>query len=389
MPNLASEKLCTGCTACASICQKKCIEMKTNQDGFAFPQITKSAFCMECGRCVQVCPILSRSKANSTLPSAYAAFSKDILLRDESSSGGVFTEISRFIIEKMGVVYGAAYNEKFGVYHCCVDNMIDLAKLRGAKYSESYLGNTLLDILKRVKQNQYVLFTGTPCQVAGLKAFLKKKYDNLICIDFVCHGIPSPMVWKEYLKYRSKRDAQGELPIAINLRSKASGWSKYQYSNLFQYENNNVYCDVSSRSLFMNLFVGDYISRCSCENCSFKGYNRISDITLGDFWGIWNIAPEMDDNKGTSVVLVHSDKGKNMWNDIKHRLVFKQVTLEQASQENPSMLVSSKSKKDRDKVLKMIQNGGIEECYKLFESKRTFCMNDLKNWVKRGIDKVF
>lgn len=383
MPNLANQNACVGCTACASICPKQCIEMKKDSNGFAYPGIIHPTSCVECGMCERVCPILNERVKNNGLPSAYAALSKEESVRMNSSSGGIFSELAKIVISQHGVVYGAAYDEKFEVHHCCVDNVDELHRLQGAKYAESSLGNLFIDILDRLKQEQFVLFSGTPCQVAGLKSFVRKDFDNLICVDFVCHGVPSPMVWKSYIEYRAKEDADGKLPYSINLRSKETGWSKYQYSNVFEYENGKQYSTISSTNLFMKLFVGDYISRSSCSDCHFKGYNRVSDITLGDFWGIWDIEPEMDDNKGTSVVLVHSDKGKKLWRDISSRIKYKEVSLEQSSQQNPSMLVSSKANANSKFALCRIKEGKIDSCEEFFVAQKPSIFTRVKGKVRR------
>lgn len=384
MPRLAEPNLCVGCSSCTSICPKHCIEMKRDLNGFKNPILVHSVNCVECGMCESVCPVLNESiKANDDLPAAYAAFSKDERIRQDSSSGGIFTEIAKRIIAQNGVVYGAAYDERFKIYHCCVEKIDDLQKLRGAKYAESNLGSSFPEILDRLKDGQLVLFSGTPCQVAGLKSFIRKDYDNLICIDFVCHGVPSPMAWYAFIKYRVEKDADGKLPQSINLRSKETGWSKYQYSNVFEYENGKKSSIVSSQSLFMKLFVGDYISRPSCSDCNFKGYSRVSDITLGDFWGIWDMDPEMDDNKGTSVVLIQSEKGQILWSEISDKIKFKEVTLEQASQQNASMLSSSKANPNRDIVLDKIRKGNIEECEKFFVQSKTSIMSRVKRKIKR------
>ena len=385
MPRLASIEKCVGCTACVKGCPQRCIEMIDDNDGFGYPVFTHSSACIDCGYCEKVCPILKDEAANIKVPLAYAAFSRNETLRMESSSGGVFTELARQIIAQKGVVIGAVYDNMFDVKHCCIDNEGDLWKLRGAKYSESNLENSFANIIERLKNGQKVLFSGTPCQVAGLKSFVKKEYDTLYCVDFVCHGVPSPMAWKAYVEYRAKQDANGELPKAINLRSKNTGWSNYQYSNVFEYENGKQCSISSSDSLFMKLFVGDYISRPSCENCKFKGYNRVSDITLGDFWGIWDIDPEMDDNKGTSVVLIQSEKGQALWNEISDKIKFKEVSLEQASQQNPSMLVPSKSNPKREEVLKQIREGHIEDCENLFVQPKISMVDRIKGKMQRLI----
>lgn len=383
MANLAERSICIGCTACVSICSKCCIEITEDENGFGYPELVHSTVCVECGLCEQVCPVLKGDSSNMEEPVAYVAMTCDNDLRMESSSGGIFSELSKKMIAQGGVVYGAAYDNQFEVKHYCIDNVDDLWKLRGAKYAESDLGTSFSDILDRLKKGQKVLFSGTPCQVAGLKSFIRKDFDNLICVDFVCHGVPSPMVWKSYIEYRTKQDNDGEMPVEINLRSKTTGWSKYQYSNVFKYENGKEHSVLSSQSLFMQLFVGDYISRSSCENCKFKGYNRVSDFTLGDFWGIWDIDPEMDDNKGTSVVLVHSEKGKVLWSEISDNIRFKEVSLEKASQQNPSMLTASKAKPDRDSVLKKIREGQIGSCEELFVQSKISVRDKVKCKIKR------
>lgn len=382
MPKFASKEICTGCTACRSVCPKRCIEMRVDINGFVYPRINNLSACINCRKCEVVCPVINIKKQDC--PSmAYAAFSKNENQRMESSSGGIFSELSERIIAQKGVVYGAVYDEDFAVKHCFVDNAVDLWKMRGAKYSESDLGSSFVDILSRLQKGQNVLFSGTPCQVAGLKSFIKKDYDNLLCVDFVCHGVPSPMAWKAYIQYRSNKDANGELLKAINLRSKNTGWSRYQYSNVFEYKNGKQQSISNAESLYMKLFVGNYISRPSCENCKFKGYSRVSDITLGDFWGIWDIDPEMDDNKGTSVVLVQSKKGESIWNEIRDKVIYKEVTLEQASQQNPSMLTPSKANPNRDSVLDKIREGYIAECENLFVVPKASMSSRIKGKIKR------
>ena len=367
MVELAKIKDCVGCTACMNICPKDCIEMKKNEDGFVYPELVRFSECINCGSCMKVCPVLEIDSNKRGLPEAYAVISNNEMIRMESSSGGVFSEIATRFLGENGIVYGAAYDENFRVKHICVDSEDDLWKLRGAKYAESNLGECYRNILKDIKIGKKILFSGTPCQVAGLKKYIKKDYDNLFCIDFICHGIPSPMVWKEYIKYISKKDKSGELPIRINLRSKLTGWTKYQYSHLFEYENGNMNIIANSKSLFMKLFIGDYISRLCCENCKFKGYSRVSDITLGDFWGIWDIQPDMDDNKGTSVVLIQTPKGQSIFDEINTNVRFEKMSPEQVSQYNPSILKSSISHPKRNKVLKIIREGNIDRCEKMFE----------------------
>lgn len=387
MPTLATKEYCTGCTACASACPKGCVAMTADENGFLYPAVDTEK-CVSCGLCEKSCPIISPIKTAQNEPKAYAAYSKDEAMRLSSSSGGIFTEIAKAVLKQGGAVYGAAYNEQFEVVHICAEDEEELAKLRGAKYVQSDLSGVFAQIRQKLDSGKKVLFSGTPCQVGGLKAFLNKDYENLLTVDFVCHSVPSPMAWREYVKHRSEQDNGGEPPMAINLRSKKTGWSRYQYANLFEYANGSDHTAKSGESLYMKLFVGGYINRESCENCRFKGYNRASDLTVGDFWGVWDIAPEMDDNKGTSLILVQSAKDVEALDSVKDGLEIKPVTLEEASRQNQAMLKSSKANEKRSEALELIRNGRISDCADWFAEKSPTPITRLKHLVKRTLKKV-
>ena len=220
MPEFAKKNECTGCSACANICPRQCIEMNEDAEGFVYPQIVNDSLCISCGACERACPILNKKNNNDVLTKAYAALSKDESLRLESSSGGIFSELAKVVLQSGGIIYGASYNENGLVEHINIDNIEALGKLRGAKYSQSNMGDSFQVLKKQLNSGRKILFSGTPCQVAGLKSFLNKDYDNLICIDFVCHGVPSPMAWRQYVKYRAQNDNDGAAPQYINLRNK-------------------------------------------------------------------------------------------------------------------------------------------------------------------------
>lgn len=259
--------------------------------------------------------------------------------------------------------------------------------MQGAKYSQSVLDNTFKLLKNHLDSGRTVLFSGTPCQVAGLKTFLRRDYNKLICLDFVCHGVPSPMVWEKYLRYRAHIDNNETFPQHINMRNKETGWSRYSYSVEFFYSDNNRYICKNNDDPFMNLFVNDYILRKSCSVCNFKGYSRDSDITLGDFWGIWDIDPEMDDNKGTSVVLIHSKKGEKLFKAILKNIRCKKVTLEQTSMGNPSMLSSSVHKRNRDQILNEISQEGFHTVATMFKSEKSG-ENKLRRLFRNLLDKL-
>lgn len=387
MPKLVTNENCTGCTACASVCPKGCITMAADENGFIHPVIDAEC-CVECGLCEKTCPVATPLTMAEREPKAYAAYSKDEAVRMQSSSGGIFTEVARAILANGGVVFGAAYNARFEVVHICVDSVEELAKLRGAKYAQSDLRGIFAKVKAILDNGQQVLFSGTPCQVGGLKAYLRKDYVNLVTVDFVCHSVPSPMAWQEYVKYRAQQDNSGNLPQSIDLRSKTTGWSHYQYSNRFLYDDGSSHAAKSGESLYMKLFVGGYINRESCDNCRFKGYHRISDLTIGDFWGIWDIEPEMDDNKGTSVVLVQSDRGAELLQKLADRLVIRSVSLEEGSRQNQAMIKVSAPATQRKDALARIKEGKIAECVQWFVEKKPSLGDCAKNKLKRLIRKI-
>lgn len=374
MIQLADKRKCTGCTACECVCPKACISMMADQGGFLYPVINTDA-CVECKRCMRACPILEKRKVQTEHTLAYAAYTKDSGLRMDSSSGGIFSEIAGEILDRHGVIYGAAFDKDFGVIHKCIESKSDLKEIRGAKYVQSDLDHCFKAIKCQLIDNRLVLFSGTPCQVSGLRSYLGKEYDNLICIDFVCHGVPSPMVWKKYLAYRAEKDCQGNLPEQIHFRCKDSGWSRYAYSMEFLYRNDVRYLRRNGEDEFLELFVKNYILRESCSQCKEKGYARKSDITLGDFWGIWDIIPEMDDNRGTSLVLVHSSKGKEMLKEIGSRIQVKEVTLMQAGQQNEMITHCIEHQKEREDAIRRIAENGFQPLSSLFPNKNETSIN--------------
>lgn len=379
-PALANPDLCSGCSACASACPTGCLSMEPDGNGFLHPVLVHPENCVGCGRCAQVCPILKPSIQHPK-PTAYGAYSKDCSLRLQSSSGGVFSELAGAVLKEGGAVFGAAYDRDFRVVHTCVEQESELAALRGAKYAQSDVTGIFREVKSRLDRGQKILFSGTPCQVGGLQSFLGREYSNLLTVDFVCHGVPAPLAWEKYVAHMS---AQGPI-AAINLRSKETGWSRYRYSNAFVYQNGERVLHSSSDSLYMKLFVGDAINRPSCQNCRFKGAARPSDITLGDFWGIWDIDPELDDDRGTSLILVQSPKGAHALEQIRRRLVLKEVTLAAALRSNPSALVSSEAHPRRHEILKRLRSGKIDESVKLLSQIRLTPVQKICRKAKKAL----
>lgn len=357
--------ICTGCGACCKVCPQDCLHLFPDQYGFPYPEIDGK--CINCGCCDLICPVLHKYRSISQ--TAYAAWSRDEEIRMRSSSGGVFTLLAKRILSDMGSVYGAVYTEDFSVRHERISNV---KKCNGAKYVQSDLDNTFYSIKEDLENGRSVLFSGTPCQNAGLKSFLQKDYRSLICVDFICHGVPSPLAWRSYIKFREKRDTKSGFIRDINLRSKKSGWSHYDYSVEFTYSDGARYLVPNSEDIYMKMFVNDYINRLSCSACVFKGENRCSDITLGDFWGIWDLYPDMDDNKGVSSVIVSTEKGDRLIKDCSDDLYIRKVSLEDVKKWNPSYRESAKVNPLRNAALYYAVKGKYDYVEKLLFSDNPF-----------------
>lgn len=349
--------ICTGCHACKSICPQKCIIMKKTDEGFFFPVID-SKNCIGCELCKKVCPVLYAS-GKSQFTQAYAVKSKDEVERNNSSSGGVFPLLAKQVLQKEGIIYGAAYDKNFVVRHIAVTDSINLPVLQGAKYVQSIIGDVFLEIEQQLKSGRKVLFSGTPCQCAGLKAFLRRNYDNLTIVDMICHGVPSSEVWQRYIDFRAREENDGKYPIRINMRSKVDGWSRY--STEFDYGNNKITRIPNRQDPFMRAFIGNICLRSSCSACVEKGVERCTDITIGDYWGIWNQHPEFNDEKGTSIVFVHTTKGKNILNAVKEQIVRIEIDVEDAFRENMSMMLSSVAHEKRGEFLDRVMSENFGE----------------------------
>ena len=292
---------CSGCGACVNACPKECISLRGDGEGFLYPE-ADPARCVECGLCESVCPFLAATEARE--PSAvYAAVNPDGQERLQSSSGGVFPLLMRAVLEQGGIVFGAAFDEDWSVHHTAVTRLEEMPALQGSKYVQSRTGTCYRAVKECLRQGKRVLFSGTACQVAGLLRYLGKEEENLLTVDVVCHGVPSPRIWQEYLA-----SLHQPAPIrSISFRDKQSGWLDYAFS--IRYADGSVFREPHGENLYMKGYLKDLFLRPSCHRCKVKGGRCGSDITLGDFWGIGRVSPELDDDRGVSMVLAHTPKG--------------------------------------------------------------------------------
>ena len=328
MIQVIQKKDCCGCSACVGKCPKQCIRLEEDEEGFLYPKVDE-AVCIGCGICEKVCPVLNQGGRHEPLQ-VYAAKNKDEEIRMKSSSGGIFTLLAEKVIQEGGVVFGAAFSSDWEVVHTYAETLEGVAAFRGSKYMQSRMGTSYKDAERFLKQGRTVLFSGSPCQIRGLKLFLRKDYDNLLAVDFICHGVPSPKVWRAYLKETIARKGGKNSVLSypmhrnseidgVDFRSKSTGWKKYSFALTLSEtpvegdKNTVLLSSVFSENPFMKAFLTDLILRPSCYDCPSKSGKSGSDITIADYWAIPQVAPDFDDDKGVSLVLVQSKEGEQFY----------------------------------------------------------------------------
>ena len=394
MIEIKDKKNCTGCYACYSICPKNAITLEEDNEGFKYPKIDKEK-CIKCGLCKKVCPVLNKKNTDENRnkePSVMAAWNKDTDTRLDSTSGGVFSEIASQIFAEGGYVCGAIYDENFMVKHIVTNDAALLPQLRSSKYLQSDIKDCFKEIKKLLNNDKKVLICGSPCQIVGLYNFLGKDYDNLLTCDFICRGMNSPKIFKMYMKslenkYKSKIKS-------IKFKNKIHGW--HNFSTKIDFENGKTYIGGRYFDSYMvgylkyNAFV-----RPSCYECKFKDLPRKSDITLADFWGIEKINPKLDNNQGTSLVLLNSQKGKNFFKKLEN-IQFTEIKSNQIFERNMYMKKSIEETKNRKEVFENIDNMDYDELSNKFfpspkgKEKFKIILNNSETYlkVKKIIKKI-
>ncbi len=345
--NITDKHNCTGCSACYSVCPKSAIDFTPDNEGFYYPTVEHTK-CIECGICERVCPVISPNE----LPieqSLYAAVNTDSDIRESSTSGGVFTAFAESVIAKGGVVFGVAYDDNWFAQHTYTETLEGIAKFRGSKYMQSRLGNTFAKVKEFLDTNRWVLFSGTPCQADGLRRALRKRYERLIILDCVCYGVPSPKVFQHYLNELT----EGEKPETFSFRAKLHGWRDYSISYDINGVNHN---HLARKDNFTFAFMKHLSVRPSCFNCPDKGGRSEADITIADLWGVEAIMPEIDDNRGCSLVITNSTKGENLLQSCSSSIKQYPLKGQSALKNNPSYRKSAHEPKGR----KVFMTGVIE-----------------------------
>ena len=326
--NICAHDSCTACSACQSICHKHAITMITDDEGFQYPYINEDS-CVECGLCIKTCPSNKELDVTSSYPQQpYLAWINDDEVRLDSSSGGIFTALARYVISQGGVVCGAAYDDDMTVRHRIVDNENDLIHLRGSKYVQSITEGIFSDIKVYLNKGVMVYFVGTPCQVAGLKSFLKKKYDNLLTSDLICHGVPSGNLFKEQIKYFERK--VGKKIVDVKFRAKKRFGQGCDIQIITNTGANKFFC--AELVPYFNGFWKNITLRESCYKCQYASLHREGDITLADFWLVKKCFPDVRTSKGTSLVFVNSIIGENIFMKLANSgdVYIREATIEQA-----------------------------------------------------------
>lgn len=326
MIEIKDKSKCCGCEACVQRCPKHCIHLVEDKEGYRYPRVDK-ATCVNCGLCEMVCPIINENEQQEPIE-VLAAKNPDEQQRLAGSSGGVFFEIGRNIINNGGIVFGARFDENWNVIHSYAEDIEGLNAFRGSKYVQSYIGDSYKKVEGFLKDGRQVLFSGTPCQIAGLQRFLRKKYANLLLVDVVCHGVPSSMPWQKFLDEAIRTQNMSSETFrkqitSVSFRSKEKGWLKYHLKVIYKPLNgisansrNSIFSKYHRDTDFFYGFLSQYFLRPSCYNCKFRCGKSHSDITLADFWGIWDHTDQWNDDRGISLVMLNTEKGKAIFDTL-------------------------------------------------------------------------
>lgn len=354
MIHITEPKNCCGCNACVQACPKHCIRMQEDSEGFLYPFVDRES-CIDCGLCERVCPVINQNEPQKPVVTL-AAVNSDESVRLASSSGGIFTLLAERTIDNGGVVFGAAFDENWDVKHICIDSKSELPKLRGSKYVQSTIGNCYKEAKRHLSAGKEVLFSGTPCQIAGLKRFLHKEYKNLKTVDVVCHGAPSPMVWRMYLDEVSSMYNIAQI-TDIKFRDKTEGWKNFSLSIKYKDKEGaeKTFRETLNENVFMRCFLSNLCLRSSCYACPARNGKSGSDITLADLWGAENICPGLDDDKGVSLVLLRNKEFSLPGFEKK------EIEYSKAVMYNPSIESDVTLPNKRDRFFRLLHSDGIHK----------------------------
>lgn len=394
---------CCGCGACEQVCPKHCISLIPDREGYWYPHVDTNA-CIDCHLCEIACPVINQEQERTPIK-VYAAINKNERIRAKSASGGIFTIVAEKVIGQGGVVFGVKFDDGWNVVFDYTESIEGLDAFRRSKYVQAWLGDTYSNVRDFLKKGRLVLFVGTPCQVAGLRRFLKRNYTNLLLMDLLCEGVPSPKVWKMYLEEEivrlGEKNTVSSNPISkknvlikdISFRNKSLGWKKFSFALTFAKatadgESNSVLSSYINRdSAYMQAMFQYLDLRPICYECPFKSCKSHSDITIADYWGINSLHPEMDDDKGVSMVYINTEKGAAYYDADQTNYI--ETPYDEAFRFN-NVITSSRRHPYRDKFFSKIDEcDSVIQLLQQYTFTRSFIIKkEFKNVIRTALPEV-
>lgn len=356
---VADNVICCGCGACENACPNQAIKLQENKNGFKSPKVYTDK-CIECGICEKVCPLKKQANENKE-QKVYAVSNYDKKVLKQSTSGGAFAALAKWIFDKNGLVYGCARNEKMRPAHIEINSMDDLYRLQGSKYVQSEIGNIYKTVKMQLLKGRYVLFSGTPCQCAALRSFLGKKYEKLFCVELICHGVPSDKMFGEFVSYLEKK-LRGKI-IDIRFRDKKLGWGAllkvtYKKSNR---KEKVVYFKPEECYYYYYYFYKGLFFREYCYSCKYACEQRESDFTIGDYWGVQRFHPEFETSEGVSVLIVSGQKALDVMDELDKYMYTIESSLENVMVENGQIIKPSYKDSDYEILLERYNSMGTKK----------------------------
>lgn len=368
---------CTGCGACQQICPVQAVKLIPDKEGFLYPSVDIEK-CIKCNLCEKCCPIdnLVLKSEEKGRPIVLAAQNREDKILLKSTSGGAFAVLAKYVLSKNGIVFGACMNEKLECFHTAITDISQLKELQGSKYVQSATGETFLQTKQALENGRIVLYSGTPCQIAGLRNYLQKSYTNLITVDLICHGVPSLELFQTYIEWKSRKKRKNV--VSYNFRDKEkSGWD-LQYSFV---AGSKKYFGYASTDPYYWLFLRGASYRESCYQCAYANDQRVGDITIADFWGVEKFFDSFDLKRGVSLILLNTEKGKGMLEYIKENMYTEDATIDMAKERNKNLSAPTSRPEIRSQVYNIVAEKGIDGVLRLMQKNPKYYVAIVKSYV--------